>query len=187
MSTGSTAPVDAAIDIRPTFNPLGFAAGAAPICAQVWGQGPVRLRWNEVTRIPVAPGQVAVGIWMKWVTKAHMGLVHAALELADGDVVGLEWKAPQTIFGKGKLAIADLAPPVALVVPADTTPPADLGPQAVGPPHPVRRLVDLPLLAPVAAGAWHPDPTGRFALRWWDGIGWTEGVSDGTQTLTDPL
>ncbi|WP_139977962.1 AIM24 family protein [Nocardioides litoris] len=34
---------------------------------------------------------------------------------------------------------------------------------------------------------WHPDPTGRHELRYWDGSQWTEHVSDqGTQS-TEPL
>jgi drug/metabolite transporter (DMT)-like permease len=40
---------------------------------------------------------------------------------------------------------------------------------------------------PSPPGAWHADPTGRFASRFWDGTSWTEHVSDGTTTTTDPL
>ncbi|MDA8343015.1 MAG: DUF2510 domain-containing protein [Actinomycetota bacterium] len=33
---------------------------------------------------------------------------------------------------------------------------------------------------PVSPPAWHPDPSGRFAYRWWDGTAWTSTVwSDG--------
>jgi hypothetical protein len=38
-----------------------------------------------------------------------------------------------------------------------------------------------------AGGAWHPDPTGRHELRWWDGTAWTANVSDGGVTVSDPL
>lgn len=34
-------------------------------------------------------------------------------------------------------------------------------------------------VAGAPAGAWHPDPSGRHELRWWDGARWTESVSDG--------
>ena len=37
------------------------------------------------------------------------------------------------------------------------------------------------------SGSWHGDPTGRFASRYWDGTRWTEHVSDGNTTTTDPL
>jgi hypothetical protein len=41
------------------------------------------------------------------------------------------------------------------------------------------------LTAPV--GAWHPDPSGRHELRWWDGSRWTEQVSDGGRQGIAPL
>ena len=34
--------------------------------------------------------------------------------------------------------------------------------------------------------AWHPDPTGRHELRWWDGAAFTDQVADGGTTSTDP-
>lgn len=34
---------------------------------------------------------------------------------------------------------------------------------------------------------WHPDPTGRAHLRYFDGTAWTESVSTGVDTWTDPL
>ena len=37
---------------------------------------------------------------------------------------------------------------------------------------------------PSAAG-WHPDPSGRHSLRYWDGSGWTPHVSTGGVTSTD--
>ena len=41
-----------------------------------------------------------------------------------------------------------------------------------------------PVLPPPA---WHPDPTGRHELRYWDGTRWSEHVSDRGQTATDAL
>jgi len=34
---------------------------------------------------------------------------------------------------------------------------------------------------------WHPDPSRRHELRYWDGTRWSEHVADGGQTGTDPL
>jgi uncharacterized protein YxjI len=34
---------------------------------------------------------------------------------------------------------------------------------------------------------WYPDPTGRFESRWFDGTNWTDQVSSGGQTQTDPM
>jgi hypothetical protein len=39
----------------------------------------------------------------------------------------------------------------------------------------------------LAAAAWHPDPTGRFEQRYWDGSRWTEHVSSAGRPTVDPL
>jgi hypothetical protein len=36
--------------------------------------------------------------------------------------------------------------------------------------------------------AWHPDPTGRNAWRWWDGAKWTDHVSSRDRVVSsDPI
>jgi hypothetical protein len=35
--------------------------------------------------------------------------------------------------------------------------------------------------------AWHPDPTQRHQLRYWDGAAWTDQVSDSGIASTDPI
>ena len=40
---------------------------------------------------------------------------------------------------------------------------------------------------PQAVAGWFPDPNRRFAVRYWDGSGWTESVSNGTAIETDPM
>ncbi|HYF46665.1 MAG TPA: DUF2510 domain-containing protein [Acidimicrobiales bacterium] len=42
-------------------------------------------------------------------------------------------------------------------------------------------------MANTSSGGWHPDPTGRHQHRWWDGTQWTDQVSDGGSTSTDPM
>ena len=39
----------------------------------------------------------------------------------------------------------------------------------------------------MTAAAWHPDPTGRHELRYWDGTQWSEHVSDGGVQSVSPL
>ena len=38
---------------------------------------------------------------------------------------------------------------------------------------------------PSSPPAWHPDPSGRFHFRWWDGREWTSQVSSDGQHLID--
>ena len=38
-----------------------------------------------------------------------------------------------------------------------------------------------------AAAAWHPDPTGRHQLRYWDGAQWSHHVSDNGVSSIDPV
>ena len=46
---------------------------------------------------------------------------------------------------------------------------------------------DTPWAGRVSPPAWHPDPTGRFDLRYWDGSLWTEHVTRGGDQATDPV
>lgn len=39
----------------------------------------------------------------------------------------------------------------------------------------------------MTAAAWHPDPTGRHELRYWDGTQWTDHVSDQGMQSVSPL
>ncbi|GAA4804368.1 AIM24 family protein [Nocardioides caeni] len=39
----------------------------------------------------------------------------------------------------------------------------------------------------MSEAAWHPDPTGRHEMRYWDGTRWTEHVSDAGVQSTSPV
>jgi hypothetical protein len=41
--------------------------------------------------------------------------------------------------------------------------------------------------SPSVPAGWHADPTGRFELRYWDGVRWTDRVSTGGLTSDDPV
>jgi len=41
------------------------------------------------------------------------------------------------------------------------------------------------IVAGVAPG-WHPDPYGRWQVRWWDGATWTDHVASGGRRGHDP-
>ena len=41
-------------------------------------------------------------------------------------------------------------------------------------------------VAQTAAG-WHPDPSGRHEMRYWNGASWTDDVSDAGVAAKDPM
>lgn len=41
--------------------------------------------------------------------------------------------------------------------------------------------------APIVPAGWHPDPTGRYQLRYWDGASWTAHVSIQGVQGSDPM
>jgi hypothetical protein len=41
--------------------------------------------------------------------------------------------------------------------------------------------------APTPPAAWYPDPHRRHEMRYWDGVDWTEHVSDQTRVSVDPI
>jgi hypothetical protein len=43
----------------------------------------------------------------------------------------------------------------------------------------------VPVSWPHSPPAWHPDPSGRFHYRWWDGYQWTSQVSTDGHHLID--
>ena len=74
------------------------------------------------------------------------------------------------------------APPPDLSAP----PPPDLS----APPPPdlsAARAPDPSAAQAASPPMWHPDPSGRFEYRWWDGQRWTASVSRGGVQLDDPI
>jgi hypothetical protein len=50
---------------------------------------------------------------------------------------------------------------------------------------PVPMSPDPGTTSPLSPPAWHPDPSGRFHYRWWDGNQWTSQVSTDGHVATD--
>jgi hypothetical protein len=138
----SSSPALAAIDARAVGGKPSSRGGAVTAYALVEGQPVVGLRWAETTRILVNPGTVLLCIWTRW-HAAFMGVSHARLELAAGQSVGVEWKMPGWTFAAGRLAVADVGPPVAWATPVDVWAPKEIGPEMVRPPHPTYPLATV--------------------------------------------
>jgi hypothetical protein len=94
-----------------------------------------------------------------------VGRIHAALSALPGAA-----QAPAPVYAT--------APPPPGLAPAAPIPPPPGAPGAAP---------DLPAPATTAA-AWYPDPSGHHEQRYWNGMAWTEHISDhgtpGTDTIS---
>ncbi len=88
---------------------------------------------------------------------------------------------------EGSAAAPAVAEPAAVVAPA-------AAPAAVTPIESAQPVTAAAASAPSNAtvaithtpAGWYPDPSGRFEMRYWDGLAWTEHVSRQGQQFTDP-
>ena len=173
--------MDAAIDIRPISSAVGSLSEGAPVRAAVNGRGPFDLRWNQVGRITVPGGLATVVIWSSRAIEEFSCVSHAEIEIRPGTVVGLRWKMPGSAWRSGEIEVALLDPPTYEPPIVKGVVPLSLGDSQVSGPQEGRPIDEVLL------GSWHPDPTGRFVHRWWDGATWTDLVSNGTSTSCDPF
>jgi len=111
---------------------------------------------------------------------AHSGELRRVRGVPPGAQQGLSGSAPN-------LAIRDRPPTVAEQFPAypqpanapGPVPAATAAPTDTAPPQPEEPA------AAVSPPAWHPDPSGRFQFRWWNGSEWTSHVSTDGHVLID--
>lgn len=129
----------------------------------------VPIKWG-VTAVPVQPGRHQVEAWLPYIFLSQMGRNGTVVDVAPGQAVRVRWDSPWLVFLKGKVTVL---PPTGAqpVQQAEAFAPAGSPPPAAAP----------------AAGAWHPDPSGRHELRYFDGAAWTDHVSDQGVAATDPL
>lgn len=90
--------------------------------------------------------------------------------------------------------VATAAPAAAGAAPAEVVAPAE--PVAVTPIESAQPVAASAAAASAPSNAtvaithtpagWYPDPSGRFEMRYWDGLAWTEHVSRQGQQYTDP-
>jgi Protein of unknown function (DUF2510) len=83
---------------------------------------------------------------------------------------------PQPANLQPSLPGPDSAPAPTPVVPPGSPALADPGSQGQS---------GIPQSWPHSPPAWHPDPSGRFHFRWWDGYQWTSQVSTDGHHLID--
>ena len=106
------------------------------------------------------------------------GRVHAILR-REGNPPAAAAAAPAAVAAPAEPVVAE---PVA-AAPAAVTPIESAQPVTAA-------AASTPSNATVAIthtpAGWYPDPSGRYEMRYWDGLAWTEHVSRQGQQFTDP-
>jgi hypothetical protein len=94
---------------------------------------------------------------------------------------------PANSPGLGEPDPSDLPPPPASQGESGKPSPSAAGSEGVTESNPASGSKPLPEPGPQALPppGWHPDPSGRFHYRWWDGTMWTSQVSLSGQHLID--
>jgi hypothetical protein len=119
---------------------------------------------------------------------AHSGAVRRAQQMPPASGSPLTGPPGVAGFSGAKVpTIAEQFP--AYPQPANSRPAdADQGEAVQGAPIEADSSVDpadVPQRWPHSPPAWHPDPSGRFHYRWWDGFEWTSQVSTDGHHLID--
>ena len=114
---------------------------------------------------------------------AHAGELRRVREVPPGAPPGLT-SPPQS------LSVRNRPPTVAEQFPAYPQPANSSVPGAAdAPPQPAQPSPAPPQPSPgeepASPPAWHPDPSGRFHYRWWDGSEWTSNVATDGYVLVD--
>ena len=148
----------AGLEINPAVPWWLFTAKIFPAKMSIDGSAPIPAKWGT-NLVPVTPGPHTVKFW--WLAYWFLPSNNAQLvvDVPAGQVVQLVYKPRWLIFIAGVL-------------------------QAIG----VRGMVN-----PASGGGavaqpagWHPDPSGRHEMRYWNGSGWTDDVSDAGVAAKDP-
>ena len=174
------------------------------VLAIVWAVLGYRLSENDRKVLGRTPWGLPSALWaFFWFLFLPLGLILYLIAHSTGvrqaqqhpPLPGSPMAGPPPSAGvstRGSASASDLFP--AYPRPANSQPPAPVaGPEqtespaaarsGVGPPADGQHHV--PEGRPSSPPAWHPDPSGRFHFRWWDGSEWTSQVSSDGHHLID--
>jgi Protein of unknown function (DUF2510) len=156
------------VHLRTGFFPLAFILYLFPPKCSVDGSPEFALRWGD-NHLPVPAGRHHIRVWFPYLFISQCGPAETVVDVPESGMP-LEYKAPTWwVFSKGKMLIPGYGPAPAAPVPVQ---------QGYG---------AQPQVASTTGGAWHPDPTGRYEQRYWDGQGWTAHVARGGVQASDPI
>lgn len=99
------------IQVRTKFFFLAFLLYFFKTQIAVDGGAPVQRPWGE-TFIPVAPGHHAVRVYCPYLFYRYMGDSVVEVDVAPGQVVAVQWRAPLLVFLKGKWTVRGPVAPV---------------------------------------------------------------------------
>lgn len=171
MSDPYASNLSAAVDVRMKFFPLAFLLLLFKPQLQVDGAPPVAMSWGTA-RVPLAPGRHQLRAYVPYLFFRTMGDASCVIDIAAGQTMQATWSAPWLAFLPGKWRLEGVQAGAAPIA----------GAVAAAPP-----VAATPAATTAASAAWHPDPTGRHQLRYWDGQTWTAHVSDNGVAATDPI
>jgi hypothetical protein len=154
------------------------------VLAVVWAILGYRLSENDRRVLGRTPWGLPSALWaFLWALFLPLGLVLYLVAHSIG-VRHAHGRAP--VAGSSAITPPAPSPPVSA---ADMFPayprPANSEPAVATSPQPTTVAADESPGRANSSPAWHPDPSGRFHFRWWDGHEWTSHVSTDGQHLID--
>jgi hypothetical protein len=98
-------PPSSAIEITAKFFPLAFILFLFPPTFVVDGQA-MKGKWRTPTTIPVAAGSHSVKVFFRYLFIMDAGKGDAQVDVAEGAVRRVAYKAPWLVFLKGRMTVA---------------------------------------------------------------------------------
>lgn len=98
-------PASSGIEITATFFPLAFLLLLFPPTFVVDGHA-MPGKWNQPTTIPVGPGPHQVTVFFRYLWIMDAGPAEAQVDVTDGSVRRVTYRAPWLVFLRGKIAVA---------------------------------------------------------------------------------
>lgn len=140
--------------------------------------------WGD-NMLQIPPGQHNIRVWYNYIGPTNRG--ETVFTATDERPTLIVYTTRWNIFLKGKMEVDGMmvAPNGATLGPGPSAALIPGGPQAPG--MPPQGMPPQDAAAAANPPAWHPDPTRRHELRWWDGQAWSGSVSDGGVVTTDPV
>jgi hypothetical protein len=153
----------AGLEIKAGFFPLAFVLFFCTPHLSINGSAPIRAKWGD-NLIPVEPGRHQVTMWYPYAFIKQASKATLVVDVAHGQVAQLTYRPHilYIIFLPGRLKQVGVR---AMLAGGQTQIAQAVGAQPAG---------------------WHPDPSGRHEMRYWNGSVWTDDVSDAGVATKDP-